>query len=134
MMIVQLPPRRADRDRAPPPVARKDRIAMARPALPFRLDVQEKRFEPADQRIARMREGEDCGSAERDHGNGRREGDLRVRELPLRTRTQLPLVQRRRCAAWRRYDRHEPVARAFRAEIPSRAVTYRCADGNSIKR
>jgi len=49
MVIVELPPRRADGDRAAPAVAREDRVAMARLPLPFGLHVPEKRFEPADQ-------------------------------------------------------------------------------------
>ena len=60
VMIVQLPPRRADRDRAPPPVAGEHRIAMAWLPLPFRFHVQEQRFEPLDERaVLGCGEGED---------------------------------------------------------------------------
>ena len=54
VMIVQLPPRRADRDRAPPPVTREHRIAMARLPLPFRFHVHEQRFESADALVAQV--------------------------------------------------------------------------------
>src|SRR5437588_9698862 len=110
VVIVEVPPRRADGDRAPPSIAGKDRIPMAGLTLPLGLHVQEERLEPADQRIVRMGEGEDRGPEECDDGDGCRERDLRVRELPFRTRTQLPRVERERCAGGRRGDRHEAVA------------------------
>src|SRR6185369_5495242 len=88
MVVVELLSRRADGDGAAPAIAGEDRIAMARLPLPFGLDVQEKRFEPADERVAGVGEGEDRGTEERHDGDGCRERDLGVRELPLGARTQ----------------------------------------------
>jgi len=59
VMIVQLPPRRADRDRAAPPVAGEHRVAMARLRLPLRFHVQEEQFEPLDERGVRV-----CGKGQ----------------------------------------------------------------------
>src|SRR5437867_10966925 len=42
VMIVQLPARRANRDRTPPAVAREHRVPVAWLPLPFRRHVQEK--------------------------------------------------------------------------------------------
>src|SRR5262249_23544682 len=47
-------------------IAREHRIAMVRLTLPLRFGVQEKRFEPTDERVAGIREGEDRGPEERD--------------------------------------------------------------------
>src|SRR5580765_4146507 len=68
MVVVELLSRRADGDGAAPAIAGEDRIAMARLPLPFGLDVQEKRFEPADERVAGVGEGEDRGTEERHDG------------------------------------------------------------------
>src|SRR5438309_46841 len=111
VMIVQLPPRRAHRHRAAPPVAGEHRIAMARLPRPLGLRVQEQRFEPLDERAVRgCGEGEDGRPEERDDRNGSGERDLGIRKLPLRTRTQLPVLERERCPDRRRGDRRKPVA------------------------
>ena len=61
-----------------------------------------------------MGEREDGRPEERDDGHGRRERNLGVRKLPLRTRTQLPLIERERRPGRRRRDRREPLAHGER--------------------
>src|SRR5882672_1110158 len=70
VVVVQVAARPARRDAAPPAVASKHRIVMARPRVPFGANVLEEPLEPPPARLAASREGRDRRLEER--GNRRR--------------------------------------------------------------
>src|SRR5437016_6974308 len=94
-MVVQVAPAAARGDRAPPGVTLEDGVPMAGLCRPLGPDVAQEALATHPVPVGSVREGEDRRPEERHDRRGRGEGDLRIGQLPLGTRTRLPLVERR---------------------------------------
>src|SRR5436309_10404034 len=78
VVVMEVAARCAGRHRAPPAVAREDRVAVPRLALPLGLDVLEQALEPAPARLAGLGKDRDRLAQQDGERGGRVEDDLRA--------------------------------------------------------
>ena len=128
VVVVEIPPRAARRNRAAPAIALEHGIPMSRLVEPGLMGMLEQPLERAPGRLPRLREGGDRAAEEGPHAPGGEEPDIRLEDVGVGARTDLPrhrrIDQRRRDrVAWRAPTR--PRRRGASASPPARASPRR---------